>query len=457
MKNNFIYYLLFIPFLFILPNEGISFQIDNFSSDQKRLAKIDEYLAVAKEKLKSDIPASFAAAQNAKELSQGFDEQKNISAELNISHAYQLKGKIDTSLLIAKATLARAKNISNDTLLAEVYHVLGTSYQCAGSIELAIESYHNALQINERLGLDKVSLKQLNNIGLLYREEGEYDLALEYLNKCLDQSRVKGYKLTEFYSYANIGYILMKQNKWEEALIRFNKTLKFGEYVQDKTAFCTIHYLIADVKLQQGKLATATAFAQKALKIANESEFALGKVFSQRVLSDIYRQQKKYTLARTLANKTLNYMNENSIKLYVEDILDVLYDIEYDTGNYKRALDIQLQISARRDSLNEIRSKEKIANSEYKFQLLENEQENQLLKIQNESSKRISSLAILVAILLFLVVMLALFAYTKSKNYNQTLETAIEERTKELALSNQYLAKSNEELERFAYIASHDL
>ena len=46
---------------------------------------------------------------------------------------------------------------------------------------------------------------------------------------------------------------------------------------------------------------------------------------------------------------------------------------------------------------------------------------------------------------------------TDQKMANEKLEKIVEERTKELTLSNALLKKSNNELEQFAYIASHDL
>lgn len=438
-------------------NEVLSFNTDIPLNKQERYAKINAHLAKADKYMRTDVRVAMQAAHQAKKLSQNFDKNKLVKSKIFIAKAYQQTGAIDTALLLINEILIETKELKNDTIKAEAYHLLGLNNQYTGSFDLAIESYHKALRLNESLGLYKSSTKQLNNIGLLYREEGEYELALEYVERCLSISREKGFKRMEFSSYGNIGYILMKQNKWDEALERLEKVLESEHSVADTVSLCTVNYLISDVKLNQKDYPAAKEFAQKALAIANHADYAVGIVFSRRVLSDVYRCEKNYEKARKVINETLNYIKSNSVNLYLEDVLNVLYNIEYETGNYKEALLIQKRLSNRRDSLNQIKTKEKISNSEYKYQLLKNEKENQLLKIKNDSSERNAILAITIAFLLLLLVILSLFAYRKSKGYSATLEKAIEKRTKELENSNLHLAKSNEELERFTYIASHDL
>ena len=65
-----------------------------------------------------------------------------------------------------------------------------------------------------------------------------------------------------------------------------------------------------------------------------------------------------------------------------------------------------------------------------------------------------------VAVILVLVTIIAfiLFSINRQKHaYSQQLEEEVAKRTNELKQSNIELLKSNKELERFAYIASHDL
>ncbi|MEM9821252.1 MAG: tetratricopeptide repeat protein [Bacteroidota bacterium] len=448
----------YLPFICLLFFPCFLFANTTIPTDpQTRSDLIDQNIQTAKKELRTNAERSFAAALRAKELSANFDESKWIASNICIGQVYQQRGMLDSAFQLTQAALSLARDLGNDALQADAHHSLGMNYQFAGRIELAMEHYHNALKINENLDRYQEQVRQLNNIGLLYREEGQYELALEYLEKCLKICKEKNYSQFEFYSYGNIGYILMKQNKLEEALERYYKTLELKYAVADTVSYCTINYLIADVKLQQRKLIDAKRYAAIALNTANHIDYTLGKVFCKRVLSDIYRHEKNYGAARATAQEAVKLVKASSAYLYYEDVLNVLFRLEYETGNYQKALDYQLEITNRKDSLMTVETKEKIANSEYKYQLLKNKQENQILKIKNESSHRTMVWAIIVTLLALLLVFISLFAYRKSKGYNETLEKAIEARTRELEESNRHLAKSNEELERFAYIASHDL
>jgi signal transduction histidine kinase len=362
----------------------------------------------------------------------------------------QNKGSVDTAYQLILPALDEAVSLGNDTLIAFAYHILGVNYQYRGSSELAIQSYLKAIEINERLVVVDDLLKQLNNIGLVYREEGEYDKALDYLKRCLELSIKTGNRQTELYSYGNVGYIYMKQGLFEKAIERFERTLSLAAEIEDDYSVCTGHYLLSDVKFQQGEFKVSEFHANSAIELSKKISFPLGQVYGGRLLSEIYRENNKLFESKREIDKAIEIMNNTSTFVYYEDVMNAAYKLELKRNNFKKALEIQLNLSERRDSLNQIKIKERIANSEFKFQLLKNEQENQLLKLENDSSEMRAFYAYVIIFLIGLLAAALFYAYRKSKNDNDYLEASIQERTKDLI-------KSNKELERFTYITAHDL
>lgn len=417
---------------------------------KERLAKIEEQLGIAVQLLRTDIHKSWSAANEAHRLSKNFNAHKFLESNIYIANVFQQKGKIDSAQIILDEAIISATEIENDSLLALALHSQGINYHFSGSIELAIESYYKALKINESIGKHYQSARQLNNIGLLYREEGQFDLALDYLKRCIALSKKYNFKRFEYFGNTNLGYVYLTQKKYKEAELGFQIALDMSEEFDDLTSLCTAHYLMADVKLKLRDYASSKIFAKRALEIADEVDYNVGKVFGQRVLAESYLMEKNYRLARKIIQECLEYINTNSLYMYYPEAIDVYLRIEEETGNFDKALAIQKDISARKDSLTKIKAKEKIANSEYKYQILKNKQENELLKLKNKGNKKTVFLASAIALLLLLLGTFALFAYINSKNYNATLEQAIHERTKELQ-------ESNSELERFTFITAHDL
>ncbi len=443
-------YSLLIIIAFAFLTSSFSSSANTPKDDKERHRQITKQLKIANETLRTDIQKSWKAAQEAKRLSTNFDLERLLEANIYIANVYQQKGKIDTAQLILDKAIPEANLLQNDTLLALIYHSIGLNHHFKGSVDLAIDNYHKALQINEAIDIPYEAVRQLNNIGLLYREEEQYELALDYLKQCIDISKKNGFKRFEYFGVSNIGYVYLTQKKYKEAEEGFQRALDISDQFNDANSLCTANYLMADVKLKRKDFSAAKKYAMTALEIAEKIDYNVGKVFGQRVLAEAYLMEKDYVKARKIINDCIDYVKSNSTYMYYQDVQDVILRIEEETGNYRKALLIQKDISARKDSLAQIKAKEKIANSEYKYQLLKNEQENELLTIKNTSNRRISYLATAIAVLLLLLGLFALFAYLNSKNYNATLEEAIHERTKELQ-------ESNSELERFTFITAHDL
>ncbi|MEM6380142.1 MAG: ATP-binding protein, partial [Bacteroidota bacterium] len=426
-------------------------------STEERYQLVKDHLDSSALLLRIDEEASKSSALKARKLSLYFDDEKVLLANIRLAQYYQQVAELDSALFILRTAIEEAKLIDDEAVLAEGYHALGLVYQFKGNFELAIDSYHKALEINERIGDRVQALRQYNNIGLVHRENREYDLALEYLEKCLSGSRKLGNVRFEFLSYGNIAYVLMEQNRWQEALERLEYTYAHRDGINDSIAMIALQYLLADAKLHVGNLEEAMGDANKALRDSRVHQYPLGIVYSLRVLGEIYLRKNRYGEARIYAQEAFNILEENEVYLYAEDVLSLLFEIEQKTGNYKKALEFQEQLFARRDSINTVQTQERIANSEFKFQIAQNKKENELLRLKNESTRRISTLAIAAALLLLALVIVGLVLYNRSRNYNATLEEAIQKRTNDLETTNKQLANSIEELERFAFVASHGL
>lgn len=92
---------------------------------------------------------------------------------------------------------------------------------------------------------------------------------------------------------------------------------------------------------------------------------------------------------------------------------------------------------------------------EYKAK--EQEQQLQLQAVELGKTKMERNRLMSLILGLLLLILMLLYIWRQKRRYNTELEQRIYQRTKDLQNSNKQLQQSNEELERFAYISSHDL
>ena len=146
------------------------------------------------------------------------------------------------------------------------------------------------------------------------------------------------------------------------------------------------------------------------------------------------------------------------------DFKDLLAHSHAALGNYALAYEHQSDYLLLHDSMTSLQRFRQINELEAQYQLSQKEAENQLIsekQIRQQATlqKRNAQIVAVIA-LLFMVSWFAINYYRSSQQkqlYNTELRRAVEERTTQLNRSIQDLKDTNQELENFAFIASHDL
>ncbi len=447
---SFCYLFLFATIDFLgKPNpDSLVFELSKATNQE---VKTDLYFQLAEFYYRKDNEKVIHYASLARKALDSLDHPRRfIRSMLMIAEAAQRSKDRDISIpLINKAELLAKEHQFSD-YLAQSYHLKGINLFIDGAFEQAINAYHKALELNEGLGREQEMIKQLNNIALILREEEKYDLAIEYLNR----GKAIGKRIGDIRLLAictgNVSYIYIKQRKFELALPPIIQSIEMNEAVGDSLSMCTGYYLLSDIQLNLGKLEGAQRNAEKALGLATFLKTETGQIFSLRVLSDIASARGDFEKAKEYAYRAQNLVYSSSSFLYYPDVLSSIVKAEKGVRNFEIAMQAMEKLHRYKDSLAREDVKLKIERSELNYKARQKDNEIKLLTMEKAQSQWLFVISVVLGILVAALAYVIFRAYRQSRRYNSDLESAIEKRTEELKVSN-------EELERFSFIMSHDL
>ena len=357
--------------------------------------------------------------------------------------------------------------------------VMGNSYWYEGIYEFAQNYYLLAARqyqsINDSVGLSQV----YNNIGEVNKRLGETNKALEYLVRSL---ALKKNDSTRDITLYNIGELYIITREFAKANEYVRQSLAIAKSLGNERVIAYGYWSLARIKMAQG-------FDSEAFSYFRQAEDLWTKLGETRSLIQTYQDMATAYRTKGELDQALEYLNRASAletKIQVPDLRITTYleyfKIDSIRGNYKRALYYLSRHNTLKDSVYNLLKAEQIARvqaiyetdiheRENKDLLIERELKEAQLKFKNIFIAAVSSGLIIAGILVWLLIrqrrkILVTNRDLKSKNeeihnqknaiesqasalrrlneklqeLNRSLETRIEERSKQLLLQNQKLS-----------------
>ncbi|MFK8101060.1 MAG: ATP-binding protein [Saprospiraceae bacterium] len=414
---------------------------------------------------RSDIKQCSVYAQLALTKSLELDYLKGEGRSLNLLAMHDASaGRQDLAIEKNLASLAIGKSINDLTIVGSAANDLGLSYDYLSDRHKAMEYYQEALeasvQIQDTLGM----VFSLGNMSVAHRIEGNLKASEEYLLRSIELAQQSNDNMVLSGSYLDMGYLELDKKAYDKAMTCFTKAKKIAQQTGDKLiegeALLAQAMLFQDNK--QLEIAEKQAFeAILIYETLGSQDFLLNAYYT---VGDISLAKKENEQALRFAKKGLDLGVKMDLVEYQVGFLkliaksyEALYDIE---SAYK----YQKQYQVMTDSVYTIKKSEKVLELENKYQLANRLAENKLLREEKAKKEAIiqkgNILNYATVFILLLMTILAIVLWKNFKHhqsYNTILEKEVKERTQALEKSNEQLKVSNEELERFAFIASHDL
>lgn len=340
----------------------------------------------------------------------------------NIGIVYKDLSNYDKSLEYHLKSLKISREIDDKNGIANSLDNLGIIYETLNDYDKAIEYYLESMKIEEEIGDIIGVASSLNNIGIIYDDQKKYDQALEYYLRSLEINEAIGYKNGIANSLNNIGVVYENLNDYEKSLEYHQRALGMFEQIGFKKGFAASLNNIGTVYLILKQYDLALEYLERSLVVAQEIETKDLTVEIYKKLSDLYTEQQRY-------EEALNYF-----KLY-SSIKDSIFNkekIEKISG---------MQTTYEVEHL--------LEQQETQIELLQKDNEIYRLFVekQNLVKWRLYSFLFIMAVLAFVI-----FYFYRTKNKaNKMLKELVEERTKDLTISNENLKKEIKERKKIEY------
>lgn len=337
---------------------------------------------------------------------------------------------------------------------------LGHSYFYMGNLDMAMEYRLTTLELATRHGDSIFIAESLCALAETQKEQGLYARALKNLQRSFDISKRQKSPENTSFCLDLMGDIAHEKGNFQEALDYKMRACEIFDTAGQNYNQAYCYHTLAVTYAKLGDHDQAIALFARALAKREQSGQLEEAVQSAACLGELLALEGQCGRGSQMILESLSDAQRLDVLPLERDIYHKLYQVSKHCGNFEQALHFQEKYFQLRDSISSQNTQLKIASLDSKQELQEQEHKLTIL----EKNKRLSTLyiALLVGAIVFLLVTGG-FMYRlvqKQKNFNHLQgekASMMLRQNAALEWANEKLQNANEELEQFAYLASHDL
>lgn len=295
---------------------------------------------------------------------------------------------------------AQASEIYAETgkreMQSQLYNRMGMTYYSLGIYDQAVKYVMESIELKNPGDLKGLAIGY-NNLGAIYDDLQEYDKALENYQLSLALYEETGDSLGMPYVLTNIGGIYADRDETETALANYKLSLKLSKAAGDDIQTVKTKHNMARIYLDEGNTDDAMTYFRDMVEISRKAGYLEGVAHGYTGLGDVALKKGELSEAEKLYRTGLSIADSIHYPQAQKQIHFSLSELMEKSKRFDRALYHHQRYTQVKDSLLNADRTRIISEMETKYETEKKQQENDLLKAENElQNRRIKNLYLVI-------------------------------------------------------------
>ena len=356
----------------------------------------------------------------------------------------------DQKLADSLAGIYRQENLSDEDKLELLRNL---SFNEMRDLSLGLRYAEELISLSEKLGNELYLYRGYLQKGNKIRYQGDFELALDAYFKSAEAAKRADFKVGEGSTYIAIADIYSFSNNSSNALLYYHKAISTLSQADDSVSLASAILNLGDEHLNLKNYDSAMVYFGEAGSIFEKLDYPTGKAFSLGNLGMVYANIGQSDLAESNINEAISILEESGNFYPICTYLISMSDIYFEKGERSKAMDYALrslnlsqihglkeQISdanlqlselyedlgnvsesfryykdhiAYRDSINNLKSVQKMADLRTDFEVSQKQVEVDLLN-QEKKNQRTILISLVIIVVLGVIILSTLFWYYKN-------------------------------------------
>lgn len=326
---------------------------------------------------------------------------------------------------------------------------LGEAYYHSEKYPQALDIFFSTLKLSESVNNTIRSADAANDIGRIYYNMENYPEALKYFNIALNYFKINNEELRQGGVYNNIALIYYELDSIDLAVRYYEDALDIQLKYGQKLELATIYHNLGLVYLNEKQLEKAVKNLESSRQIFIEEGYLKYAANTTNNIGRAYYKNAKYKEALKYFKQGLEEAEKENSAFLVMD------NFKYQSDCYAKLLDFELAYAfaneyyTLKDSLLNIDKGKELAEIQAKYEDEIREQENKLLKKENEAKAATIKLQYIFSIgvfIIFILVGVLAIIYYRGNKTKMKANALLKTQKEEIVEKNMVLSKLNEEI-----------